>query len=40
MIEQLACHLRIACDTPEWNLEPYRPWVADEATEEAGCNPH
>nr|WP_240148069.1 DUF2599 domain-containing protein [Luteibacter yeojuensis] len=39
MINQLTCHLRIASNKPQWNLEPYRPWVGDEATEQAGCNP-
>ena len=39
MINQLTCHLRIARDKPEWNLEPYRPWVGDGDTEATGCNP-
>ena len=40
MINQLTCHLRIARNKPEWNIEPYRPWVGDEATERAECNPY
>lgn len=40
MINQLTCHLRIARNKPEWNLEPYRPWVGDDATEDADCNPY
>ncbi|URL58882.1 DUF2599 domain-containing protein [Luteibacter flocculans] len=40
MINQLTCHLRIARDKDEWNLEPYRPWVGDDATDNAGCNPY
>ncbi|MED7666296.1 DUF2599 domain-containing protein [Pseudomonas moraviensis subsp. stanleyae] len=38
MRHQLICHLAIARDKPEWNLEPWRPDVGYQRTLEAGCN--
>lgn len=35
---QLICHLAIARDKPEWNIEPWRPDVGYKITLEAGCN--
>lgn len=35
---QLICHLVIARDKPQWNLEPWRPDVGYEKTLEGGCN--
>lgn len=35
---QLICHIVIAKDKPEWNLEPWRPDVGYRLTEAAGCN--
>lgn len=40
MMNQLTCHLVIARNKPEWNLEPYRPWVGHDATVAADCNPY
>jgi hypothetical protein len=36
---QLICHLAIARDKPEWNIEPWRPDVGYARTLAAGCNP-
>ncbi|WP_367616714.1 DUF2599 domain-containing protein [Pseudomonas farris] len=38
MRHQLICHLAIARDKPQWNLEPWRPDVGYAKTLEAGCN--
>ncbi|MFJ2466955.1 MULTISPECIES: DUF2599 domain-containing protein [unclassified Pseudomonas] len=38
MRHQLICHLAIARDKPEWNLEPWRPDVGYAKTLAAGCN--
>lgn len=38
MRHQLICHLAIARDKPQWNLEPWRPDVGYEKTLAAGCN--
>ncbi|PQP04066.1 MULTISPECIES: DUF2599 domain-containing protein [Pseudomonas] len=38
MRHQLICHLAIARDKPQWNLEPWRPDVGYSKTLEAGCN--
>lgn len=38
MRHQLICHLAIARDKPQWNLEPWRPDVGYGPTLEAGCN--
>lgn len=38
MINQLTCHYAIARDKPEWNLDPWRPYVGHAATVTAGCN--
>ncbi|MEK1841739.1 MAG: DUF2599 domain-containing protein [Pseudomonas sp.] len=35
---QLICHLAIARDKPQWNLEPWRPDVGYAQTLAAGCN--
>lgn len=35
---QLICHLMVARDKPEWNLEPWRPDVGLTKTVAAGCN--
>lgn len=35
---QLICHLAIARDKPQWNLEPWRPDVGYAKTLEASCN--
>lgn len=39
MINQLVCHLANAREKPEWNLEPFRPYVGYTDTVKAGCNP-
>jgi hypothetical protein len=39
MINQLTCHLYAAREKPEWNLEPWRPYVGYSKTLAAGCNP-
>jgi hypothetical protein len=39
MINQLTCHLAIAREKPEWNLEPWRPYVGYNKTVSASCNP-
>jgi hypothetical protein len=39
MINQLTCHLYAAREKPEWNLEPWRPYVGYSKTVAAGCNP-
>jgi hypothetical protein len=39
MINQLTCHLYAAREKPEWNLEPWRPYVGYDKTLAAGCNP-
>jgi hypothetical protein len=39
MINQLTCHLYIAREKPEWNLEPWRPYVGYSKTVATGCNP-
>jgi hypothetical protein len=39
MAQQYACHLRYARSKASWNLEPWRPHVADEDLLLAGCNP-
>lgn len=38
MRHQLICHLAIARDKPQWNLEPWRPDVGYAKTLAAGCN--
>jgi Protein of unknown function (DUF2599) len=38
MINQLVCHLVIARNKEEWNLDPWRPYVGYHNTEAAGCN--
>ncbi|KAB0507011.1 DUF2599 domain-containing protein [Pseudomonas lini] len=38
MRHQLICHLAIARDKPQWNLEPWRPDVGYAQTLAAGCN--
>ncbi|MCR8931171.1 MULTISPECIES: DUF2599 domain-containing protein [Pseudomonas] len=38
MRHQLICHMAIARDKPQWNLEPWRPDVGYAKTLEAGCN--
>lgn len=38
MRHQLICHLVIARDKPQWNLEPWRPDVGHAKTLAAGCN--
>ncbi|WP_296178836.1 DUF2599 domain-containing protein [Pseudomonas sp. UBA1879] len=38
MINQLTCHLAIARDKPEWNLDPWRPYVGYSKTAAAKCN--
>jgi hypothetical protein len=38
MRHQLICHMEIARDKPQWNLEPWRPDVGYSKTLEAGCN--
>ncbi|KAA0979164.1 DUF2599 domain-containing protein [Pseudomonas sp. ANT_J28] len=38
MRHQLICHLAIARDKPQWNLEPWRPDVRYEKTLAASCN--
>lgn len=38
MINQLTCHLAIARDKQEWNLDPWRPYVGYSNTAAAGCN--
>ncbi|MCD5972071.1 DUF2599 domain-containing protein [Pseudomonas quasicaspiana] len=38
MINQLTCHYAIARNKPEWNLDPWRPYVGHAATVEASCN--
>jgi hypothetical protein len=39
MRRQLVCHLVIAREKAEWNLEPFRPDVSQQAAVAAGCNP-
>lgn len=39
MINQLTCHLYIAREKTEWNLEPWRPYVGYTKTVASGCNP-
>lgn len=39
MRRQLVCHYQIAPNKPQMNLEPFRPYVNDQASKEAGCNP-
>lgn len=39
MINQLTCHLAHAREKPEWNIEPWRPYVGYALTEKALCNP-
>ncbi|WP_342650674.1 DUF2599 domain-containing protein [Pseudomonas sp. REB1044] len=38
MTQQMVCHMRIAHDKPEWNLEPFRPNRPLEDYLRAGCN--
>lgn len=35
---QLICHLMVARDKPQWNLEPWRPDVGLSKTVAEGCN--
>ncbi|MBI6896106.1 DUF2599 domain-containing protein [Pseudomonas putida] len=39
MRRQLVCHYVIARNKEEFNLEPFRPNVSEEAAEKASCNP-
>lgn len=39
IINQLICHLLNAREKPQWNLEPFRPYVGFAATADARCNP-
>ncbi|MGC7837761.1 DUF2599 domain-containing protein [Pseudomonas wayambapalatensis] len=39
MTQQMVCHMRIAHDKPEWNLEPFRPNLPLEDYLRKGCNP-
>ncbi|MDH0747894.1 DUF2599 domain-containing protein [Pseudomonas sp. GD03842] len=39
VINQLICHAKNAREKPEWNLEPFRPYVGSVITEQARCNP-
>lgn len=39
MINQLTCHLAIAREKPEWNIEPWRPYVGFDSTVASKCNP-
>jgi len=38
MINQLTCHLTIARNKPEWNLDPWRPYVGHNLTVAEECN--
>jgi hypothetical protein len=38
MINQLTCHLTIARNKPEWNLDPWRPYVGHTETVAQQCN--
>ncbi|GEM_PF-2552644 len=38
MINQLTCHLVIARNKPEWNLDPWRPYVGHDRSVAEGCN--
>lgn len=38
LINQLTCHLQIARNKAEWNLDPWRPYVGHNALVGLGCN--
>lgn len=38
MINQLTCHLVIARNKPQWNLDPWRPYVGHAETLRQDCN--
>lgn len=38
LVNQLTCHLVIARNKPEWNLEPWRPYVGHNETVAQQCN--
>ncbi|HXR00907.1 MAG TPA: DUF2599 domain-containing protein, partial [Pseudomonas sp.] len=38
MINQLTCHMLIAKDKDQWNLEPWRPFVGHTETVAQRCN--
>lgn len=38
LVNQLTCHFVIARNKPEWNLEPWRPYVGHNETVAQQCN--